>query len=343
MAADPAVSTAPNRYGTPEAWAPSRAPAIAGPTTRPRAPADCWYPRAWPRVEGAATGHRGRHRGLDQPLTDGQGKQGRRGYRPRVGGRQQDQPDRVGQQTGRESWQLAESQHQRVHQANLHRDDDDPHGGEHRGRRGDAEAKSLLAEQSESGLEATERNDGAEGDHEQHGDVLRPAQTEALVLAAAGGPLARWLVSGRRNHATTVLAAARPAARKNGSRGPLRAARAPIAGPATKPRPKAAPSRPNSRDRSLGPARSAADAWATDTLAPDPPSIIRPMSNSARPPARPVRRLPMAVPARATMRTGLRPNRSETRPHRGENTNLAAEKTVTSSAAWNEDVPNRLA
>ena len=87
-----------------------------------------------------------------------------------------------------------------------------------------------------------------------------------------------------------------------------------------------------------GPARSAAAAWATETLAPDAPSMIRPTSSTARPPASPVIRLPTAVPASDTSRTGLRPNRSETRPHSGEHTRLAAEKAATSRVASKEVV-----
>ncbi len=46
----------------------------------------------------------------------------------------------------------------------------------------------------------------------------------------------------------------------------------------------------------------------------------------------------MAVPANETSSTGLRPNRSDTRPQSGEHTRLAAEKTATSSVASNEVV-----
>ena len=134
-----------------------------------------------------------------------------------------------------------------------------------------------------------------------------------------------------------------PAARKKGSRGPPSAASEPRAGPATNPTPNAAPSSPNKRARSDGPARSAAAAWATATLAPDAPSMIRPTSNTASPPASPVTRLPTAVPASDTSRTGLRPKRSDTRPHSGEHTKLAAEKAATSRVAWKEVVWKRLA
>ncbi len=49
-----------------------------------------------------------------------------------------------------------------------------------------------------------------------------------------------------------------------------------MAGPATNPRPNAAPSSPNSRARCSGLATSLTDAWATDTLAPEIPSTTRP-------------------------------------------------------------------
>ena len=66
--------------------------------------------------------------------------------------------------------------------------------------------------------------------------------------------------------------------------------------------------------------------------------MIRPTSRTASPPARPVTRLPMAVPANDTSSTGFRPKRSDTRPHSGEQTKLAAEKAATSRVAWKEVV-----
>ena len=55
------------------------------------------------------------------------------------------------------------------------------------------------------------------------------------------------------------------------------------------------------------------------------------------PPARPVSRLPTAVPASESSRIGLRPTRSDTRPHSGENRNDAAEKAATSPVAVAEE------
>ena len=60
------------------------------------------------------------------------------------------------------------------------------------------------------------------------------------------------------------------------------------------------------------------------------PSMMRPANSSQSEPARPVTRLPTAVPTRDRIRTGLRPNRSETRPQRGEKTSCMREKDATS-------------
>ena len=150
-------------------------------------------------------------------------------------------------------------------------------------------------------------------------------------------------VSGSRRAAATAFTAARAAATRNGRRGPPRAARAPMAGPATNPRPKAAPRSPSSRARCSGGATSATEACATDTLAPEMPSRTRPRNSTHRAPANPVTRLPTAVPASERTRTGLRPMRSDTRPQNGENTSCAPEKAATRAAAMNDEAPNRLA
>jgi hypothetical protein len=74
-----------------------------------------------------------------------------------------------------------------------------------------------------------------------------------------------------------------------------------------------------SRARSRGAATSATDACATDTLAPEAPSMMRPTKSSAIPPASPVSRLPSAVPNSEISSTGLRPMRSgEPPPQRSE-------------------------
>ena len=108
-----------------------------------------------------------------------------------------------------------------------------------------------------------------------------------------------------------------------------------MAGPATKPTPNAAPSSPMSRARSRGAATSATDACATDTLAPEAPSMMRPMNSRASPPATPlatpVSRLPSAVPNSEISSTGLRPKRSDRRPQRGANSSWAIENEATST------------
>src|SRR3954468_17526796 len=117
-----------------------------------------------------------------------------------------------------------------------------------------------------------------------------------------------------------------------------------MAGPATNPTPNAAPSRPISRARSRGAATSATDAWATDTLAPDAPSMIRPTksraSPPATPPAMPVSRLPTAVPNKEISSTGLRPMRSDSRPHNGRHTSCAIENEATSTPMVVAEAPN---
>ena len=125
--------------------------------------------------------------------------------------------------------------------------------------------------------------------------------------------------------ATNALIPAMAAATKNGSRSSTRAAMPPIVGPATKPTPKAAPRSPKRRARSRGGVMSATAAWATDTLAPETPSTMRPTNSRARDPARPVSSVPAAVPTRERMSTGLRPTRSEIRPHTGAKTSWATE------------------
>ena len=118
-----------------------------------------------------------------------------------------------------------------------------------------------------------------------------------------------------------ALSAEMAAARKKGTAGPPSAASDPTTGPMTKPNPKAAPSRPISRGRCSGAATSATVARATATLAPEAPSMIRPMNSTVREPASPRTRLPSADPTMVTTRTGLRPTRSEIRPQTGDSTN----------------------
>ncbi len=118
-----------------------------------------------------------------------------------------------------------------------------------------------------------------------------------------------------------------------------------MAGPATKPTPNAAPSSPISRARSRGAATSATAAWATDTLAPDAPSMMRPTNSRAshrHPPATPVSRLPTAVPNSEISSTGLRPMRSDSRPHSGAHSSWASENEATSTPMVVADGPELL-
>ena len=155
-----------------------------------------------------------------------------------------------------------------------------------------------------------------------------------------GAPVGAGRPAGRRTRATRALAAARAAATKNGSSRLPRAAIDPISGPATKPTPKAAASRPRSRGRSSGSARSATAAWPTAYDDPDAPSRTRPRNSTHRAPARPVTRLPSEEPTSAATSTGLRPTRSERRPHSGAATIWAAEKTASTAAATAGEAPN---
>ena len=114
-----------------------------------------------------------------------------------------------------------------------------------------------------------------------------------------------------------------------------------MAGPATNPSPNAAPRSPKSRGRCSAGARSATAAWATDTLAPEMPSSTRPTNSTSSEPASPVSRLPTAVPASDSTRTGLRPTRSDSRPQTGANTNWAREKEASSTPTTAGLAPNR--
>lgn len=138
-------------------------------------------------------------------------------------------------------------------------------------------------------------------------------------------------VSGRRTMATSALTNEIAAARKNGTWIPALEPSAPRAGPATNPTPKAAPRRPMSLARWRGGARSAAEAWATDTEAPLAPSRMRAANRRASEPASPVSSDPMAVPNRLMIRTGLRPTLSDRRPQIGAKTSWASENEATST------------
>ena len=122
---------------------------------------------------------------------------------------------------------------------------------------------------------------------------------------------------------------------KTAARGPrLAASEPPIGRAGTNPEPE----RGARAGRTAGPAppapaRSAAAAWATETLAPDAPSTIRPTKSSGKPPASPVKRLPTAVPANDTISTGLRPKRSDTRPQIGDPISWAKENAATNAPA----------
>ena len=151
--------------------------------------------------------------------------------------------------------------------------------------------------------------------------------------AGAGRP------DGRRTRATAALPAARAAATKNGSSRLPSAAIDPTKGPATNPTPNAAASRPSRRGRSSGSARSATAAWPTAYDDPEAPSSTRPRKSTHNAPASPVTRLPMDDPMRAAIRTGLRPIRSESRPHSGAATTWAAENTAMTAAAIAGDAP----
>ena len=83
------------------------------------------------------------------------------------------------------------------------------------------------------------------------------------------------------------------------------------------PRRRPRPAGPSAGPGRAGAATSATAAWATDTLPPDAPSMMRPRNSSGMAPGHPVSRLPTAVPNRAMISTGLRPIRSDSRPHTG--------------------------
>ena len=197
-------------------------------------------------------------------------------------------------------------------------------------------------EEGEGGLEAAEGDQGAERHHQQGSDAGTtgqgcdgPGRRPTAGRARGSGPVGLGQAAGGHDGVDggdpSGQEKGQPGSAERGQRAQGRAR------PRTRPR-TPRPSSPNRRARSAGPARSAAAAWATDTLAPEAPSMIRPTSSTARPPARPVSRLPTAVPANDTSRTGLRPKRSDTRPHSGEHTKLAAEKAATSRVAWKEVV-----
>ena len=143
--------------------------------------------------------------------------------------------------------------------------------------------------------------------------------------------------------AINPLTSATVPATTKGTCGPPRDARPPMAGPTTKPTPNAALSIPRRRGRSSGEARSVTAPWATATLPPDAPSMIRPANSTHSAPAAPVRKLPTAVPNSESSRTGLRPMRSERRPRSGAHTNCAAEKEATSRPTSKPLAPKRSA
>ena len=116
-----------------------------------------------------------------------------------------------------------------------------------------------------------------------------------------------------------------------------------MAGPATKPTPKAAPSRPMSRARCDGGDTSPTAAWATDTDAPDTPSTMRPRKRIQIEPATPVSSEPRAVPNSEISRIGLRPKRSERRPQTGAKISWASENEADSTPMRAAPAPKRSA
>ena len=213
----------------------------------------------------------------------------------------------------------------------LHRDqhdaDADEHGG-HRTARSRPNRRS--AEQRERGLEGAE---GGRGDEGRPGPVGLQGPPPLGRLDRRGCVLDR-----RRARAPRRMRLRQALDRHDGvdegdgggheerhaRPGRARPARR-APGPSTKPTPKAAPSRPSRRGRSSGGATSVTAAWATDTLAPDAPSMMRPRNSSHSDVAPPVSKLPTAVPNSDTMMTGLRPTRSESRPRSGAKTSWASE------------------
>jgi hypothetical protein len=100
---------------------------------------------------------------------------------------------------------------------------------------------------------------------------------------------------------------------------------------------------PSRRARSAGLATSATAPCATDTLAPDAPSRMRPTNTKNNDPAAPVMKLPTAVPNSDSRITGLRPMRSLRRPSSGEHTNCATLNDANNSPMVSPDAPKRSA
>ena len=148
-------------------------------------------------------------------------------------------------------------------------------------------------------------------------------------------------VSGSRLMATRALTKAMPAATKNGTRGPASAASPPRAGPNTKPTPNAALSRPRRWARSSGGATSVTAPCATETLAPDAPSTMRPTNSIHTDVAPPVITLPTAVPNSDSRMTGRRPIRSDSRPNSGEKISWATENDETTKPSVVGLAPSR--
>jgi hypothetical protein len=88
---------------------------------------------------------------------------------------------------------------------------------------------------------------------------------------------------------------------------------------------------------------SATAACDTASEAPLAPSTARPRKSTHSEPARPVTRLPTAVPTSEMMMTGLRPMRSLSRPSTGANTNCASENVANSHPTAIPDAPYRSA
>ena len=114
---------------------------------------------------------------------------------------------------------------------------------------------------------------------------FRESSRERAAFAVAG--TCAGLVSGSRNQAATKFTSDSAAANSGGAACPQRLNTPPIAGPKTKPRPKAAPIRPIPFARFSGVVVSAMTAWAVETVAPAMPANIRETNSSGSDPARP--------------------------------------------------------
>src|SRR5687767_8476888 len=98
-----------------------------------------------------------------------------------------------------------------------------------------------------------------------------------------------------------------------------------MAGPVTKPRPKAAPTRPMERERCSRVVTSATAAVATDRLPLKAPLTTRDKRNSQKEPLNAQITYPKAVPATVRVSTGRRPQRSDKEPQNGAKINCRSE------------------